>query len=55
MDNTNKTPPVKSDDTVKSANKYDELNEPAMNIFETKGSAEAVKFMFNPTGDKQLS
>ena len=33
----------------------DDLNKEALKILQTKGEEEAVKFMFNPTGDRQLS
>ena len=33
----------------------DDLNKQALNILQTKGQDEAIKFMFNPTGDKPLS
>ena len=33
----------------------DDLNKQGLNILQTKGTEDAVKFMFNPTGDKPLS
>jgi hypothetical protein len=33
----------------------DNLNKEALKILQTKGEEEAVKFMFNPTGDRPLS
>ena len=55
MDKTDKTD--KTEDNVKNniTNKMDDLNKQALNILQTKGEEEAIKFMFNPTGDKPLS
>ena len=33
----------------------DDLNKQGLKILQTKGQEEAIKFMFNPTGDRQLS
>jgi len=64
MDNTTNTTTVKPDSPVtkeKNTSKtnipyvLDDLNKQALNILQTKGQEEAIKFMFNPTGDKPLS
>ena len=58
--NTTNTTTVKTDspeNTSKTNIPYvlDDLNKEALKILQTKGEEEAVKFMFNPTGDRQLS
>ena len=55
MDKSDKTD--KTEDNVKNniTNQMDDLNKQGLNILQTKGTEEAVKFMFNPTGDKPLS
>lgn len=64
MDNTTNTTTVKTDSPVtkeKNTSKtkipyvLDDLNKEALKILQTKGDEEAVKFMFNPTGDRPLS
>jgi len=64
MDNTTNTTTVKTDSPVtkeKNTSKttipyvLDDLNKEALKILQTKGQEEAVKFMFNPTGDRPLS
>ena len=60
MDNTTNTTTVKTDspeNTSKTKIPYvlDDLNKEALKILQTKGEEEAVKFMFNPTGDRPLS
>ena len=59
MDNTTNTTTVKTDspeNTSKTNIPYvlDDLNKEALKILQTKGEEEAVKFMFNPTGDRPL-
>jgi hypothetical protein len=62
--NTTNTTTVKTDSTVtkeKNTSKtnipyvLDDLNKEALKILQTKGEEEAIKFMFNPTGDRPLS
>ena len=58
--NTKNTTTVKTDsseNTSKTNIPYvlDDLNKEALKILQTKGEEEAVKFMFNPTGDRPLS
>ena len=58
--NTTNTNTVKTDspeNTSKTNIPYvlDDLNKEALKILQTKGEEEAVKFMFNPTGDRPLS
>ena len=55
MDKTDKTD--KTEDNVQNniTNQMDDLNKQGLNILQTKGTEDAVKFMFNPTGDKPLS
>jgi hypothetical protein len=64
MDNTTNITTVKTDSPVtkeKNTSKtkipyvLDDLNKEALKILQTKGDEEAVKFMFNPTGDRPLS
>jgi hypothetical protein len=60
MDNTTNTTTVKNDsleNTSKTKIPYvlDDLNKEALKILQTKGDEEAIKFMFNPTGDRPLS
>ena len=60
MDNTTNTTTVKNDsleNTSKTKIPYvlDNLIKETLNILQTKGQEEAVKFMFNPTGDRPLS
>jgi hypothetical protein len=61
MDNTttvkNDSPVTKEKNTSKTKIPYvlDDLNKEALKILQTKGDEEAVKFMFNPTGDRPLS
>ena len=59
MDNTIKTdsPVTKEKNISKTKIPYvlDDLNKEALKILQTKGDEEAVKFMFNPTGDRPLS
>lgn len=60
MDNITNTTTVKTDspeNTSKPNIPYvlDDLNKEALKILQTKGEEEAVKFMFNPTGDRPLS
>jgi hypothetical protein len=64
MDNTMNTTTVKTDSPVtkeKNTSKtkipyvLDDLNKEALKILQTKGDEEAIKFMFNPTGDRPLS
>jgi hypothetical protein len=60
MDNTTNTTTVKNDspeNTSKTNIPYvlDNLIKETLNILQTKGQEEAVKFMFNPTGDRPLS
>lgn len=60
MDNTTNTTTVKTDSPeniskTKIPYVLDDLNKEALKILQTKGEEEAVKFMFNPTGDKPLS
>ena len=60
MDNTTNTTTVKTD-SLENISKtkipyvLDDLNKEALKILQTKGDEEAVKFMFNPTGDRPLS
>jgi len=63
MDNTTNITTVKTDSPVtkeKNTSKtkipyvLDDLNKEALKILQTKGDEEAVKFMFNPTGDRPL-
>lgn len=46
---------ISSSKEIKSEIHMDDLNKQALNILQTKGQDEAIKFMFNPTGDKPLS
>jgi hypothetical protein len=61
MDNTTTvktdSPVTKEKNTSKTKIPYvlDDLNKEALKILQTKGDEEAVKFMFNPTGDRPLS
>ena len=58
MDNITNTIKTNSpENTSKSNIPYvlDNLNKEALKILQTKGEEEAIKFMFNPTGDRQLS
>ena len=64
MDNTTNITTVKTDSPVtkeKNTSKtkipyvLDDLNKEALKILQTKGDEEAIKFMFNPTGDRPLS
>ena len=64
MDNTTNITTVKTDSPVtkeKNTSKtkipyvLDDLNKEALKILQSKGQEEAVKFMFNPTGDRPLS
>jgi hypothetical protein len=58
--NTTNTTTVKTDtpentSKIKIPYVLDDLNKEALKILQTKGDEEAVKFMFNPTGDRPLS
>jgi hypothetical protein len=59
QNNTIKTdsPVTKEKNTSKTTIPYvlDDLNKEALKILQTKGDEEAIKFMFNPTGDRPLS
>jgi len=59
QNNTIKTdsPVMKEKNTSKTTIPYvlDDLNKEALKILQTKGDEEAIKFMFNPTGDRPLS
>ena len=51
------SPVTKEKNTSKTKIPYvlDDLNKEALKILQTKGDEEAIKFMFNPTGDRPLS
>jgi hypothetical protein len=46
---------VTTESAAQSVTAMDELNKKAVKICSEKGINESVKFMFNPTGNRQLS
>ena len=49
------SPPTKEENKTNIPYVMDDLNKQGLKILQTKGEEEAIKFMFNPTGDRQLS
>lgn len=55
QNNTIKTDSPENTSKTKIPYVLDNLIKETLNILQTKGQEEAVKFMFNPTGDRPLS